>query len=116
MRYIYTLRTKSDMAVFYVGCCDTRMCRVAVHRNASSTRPVSVRIRELEEKGEEIVTVIEEAIEPSDVIRRHWSFVEKAYICGYAELLREKLTNVVGNSYAVRKSRPFIDQSEARAS
>ena len=106
-QFIYTLRTKDDMGVFYVGCCDSRMCRVGIHRRGS--RPVSVRIRELESQGREVMTVIEEAVEPSNNILRHWSFVERAYIEGYAKLIRNQLTNVANNP--IKRKQKFVDMT-----
>lgn len=95
-RWIYTIRTQHDMAVFYVGCCLLPMNRVRVHR--AGTRPVSKKIQEYEKNGVTLITVFEERILPSKNIGRHWSFVEMDYIRGYSKLLGAKLTNVIGNS------------------
>ncbi len=95
-RWIYTLRTKRDMAVFYVGCCKLPHNRIVAHRNGK--RPVSIRIREYEASGIELTTVFEERILPSTNVYTHWSHIEMAYIRGYANLLGPSLTNVVGNN------------------
>ena len=113
-RWIYTLRTKHDMAVFYVGCCDVPNDRVKIHSRSSATRPVTIRIRENLAAGIDMVTVFEERIFDSDDYHRHWSRVELDYINGYAKLLGDKLTNVSGNRHRTRKDIYFTEAMALR--
>jgi hypothetical protein len=103
-KWIYTLRRKSDMGVFYVGMCKIPQNRVTVHKHGN--REVSQRIRELYKLGDDAVTVFEERILPDHELRAE--DVERDYIEGYSRLIGDQLTNVFKNPNKLsKKPNPF---------
>lgn len=103
-RWIYTLRTKDDMGVFYVGACNHPHDRVNVHKSGKS-RPVSIHIRKLLDEGREVITVFEEHVCDG----RLWHFIEAEYIAGYAKLIGDRLMNVQQNPLKRKKAFVFAN-------